>query len=187
VLPKPVQEITLRYEFDEATAIRQFHEWAGKPLPLSATSWHEGVAMLRLSGAAAGVNAARQKLGGEVVAHDGAQTFWRSLRDQREAFFRSTEPLWRVSVPPTSAPLQLGMAQWIEWGGGLRWHRGDADISTLRTKVAAVGGHVTLFRHGDKSAGVFHPLQPALVKIHRDLKSAFDPANILNRGRMDNF
>jgi glycolate oxidase FAD binding subunit len=143
--------------------------------------------MLRLSGAAAGVKAARLRLGGEVVADDIAFAFWRALRDQRDAFFQSAEPLWRVSVPPTTPPLALMMPQWIEWGGGLRWHRGPADAAALRIKVAAAGGHVTLFRHGDKSAGVFHPLQPALVKIHRDLKAAFDPENIFNRGRMDNF
>ena len=187
VLPKPRQDVTLCYELDEVTAIRQFNEWAGKPLPISATSWHEGVAMLRLSGAAAGVKAARQKLGGEVVADDLAGIFWRTLRDQHATFFQSPEPLWRVSVPPTSPPLQFAMPQWIEWGGGLRWHRGVADASVLRTKVGAAGGHVTLFRNGDKSAGVFHPLQPALEKIHRNLKAAFDPENILNRGRMDNF
>ena len=187
VLPKPAEDVTLRYEIDEAVAIRQFNEWAGKPLPISATSWHEGVAMLRLSGATAGVKAARLKLGGEVVADDTALPYWRALRDQRDAFFQSAEPLWRISVPSTSSPLALMMPQWIEWGGGLRWHRGPADVSALRTRVAAVGGHVTLFRNGDKSVGVFHPLQPALKKIHGDLKLAFDPDNILNRGRMDNF
>ncbi|MEO8386014.1 MAG: glycolate oxidase subunit GlcE [Betaproteobacteria bacterium] len=187
VLPKPVEELTLRYEFDEALAIRQFNEWAGRPLPISASSWHDGVAMLRLSGAAAGVKAARMKLGGELVGHDAATLFWRSLRDQRDAFFETTEPLWRVSVPPTTGPLDLQMPHWIEWGGGLRWVRGSADAVLLRATVAQAGGHVTLFRHGDKSVGVFHPLQPVLTKIHRDLKSAFDPENILNRGRMDNF
>ena len=187
VLPKPVEDLTLRYEFDEAMAIRQFNEWAGKPLPISAASWREGIAVLRLSGASAGVRAARLKLGGEVVSHEVALAFWRTLRDQRDAFFTSDEPLWRVSVPPTTRPLALMMPQWIEWGGGLRWHRGVAEIPVLRAKVAAVGGHVTLFRNGDKAVGVFNPLQPALVKIHRDLKAAFDPENILNRGRMDNF
>ena len=187
VLPKPAVDVTLRHEMDEATAIRQFNEWAGKPLPISATSWHEGVAMLRLSGASAGVKAARQRLGGDIIDDAIAGVFWRTLRDQRDAFFSSVEPLWRVSVPSTSPPLALMMPQWIEWGGGLRWHRGTADVSALRTKVAAVGGHVTLFRNGEKSVGVFHPLQPALKKIHRDLKLAFDPENILNRGRMDNF
>jgi glycolate oxidase FAD binding subunit len=50
-----------------------------------------------------------------------------------------------------------------------------------------VGGHATLFRGGDKSAGVFHPLAPAIMKIHRRLKAAFDPAGILNPGRMYDF
>ena len=187
VLPKPVAEVTLRYEFDEAMAIRQFNEWAGKPLPISATSWYEGVAMLRLSGAAAGVKAARQKLGGELVADDVGIAFWRSLRDQRAAFFQSTEPLLRLSVPPTTTPLTLTTPQWIEWGGAVRWLCGEVDMTTLREKMASVGGHVTLFRHGNKADGVFNPLQPVLAKIHRDLKLAFDPENILNRGRMDNF
>ena len=187
VLPKPTENLTLRYELDEAAAIRQFNEWAGKPLPISATSWHEGIAMLRLSGASAGVKAARQKLGGDVVANECASVFWRTLRDHEDAFFQSAEPLWRLSVPSTTLPLQLAMPQWIEWGGGLRWVRGAADAAMLRARIAAAGGHVTLFRNGDKSAGVFNPLQPALAKIHRDLKAAFDPENILNRGRMDNF
>ena len=52
VLPKPVEEATLQFEFDEATAIRRMNEWAGQPLPLSATSWHAGVLSVRLSGAA---------------------------------------------------------------------------------------------------------------------------------------
>lgn len=195
VLPKPADEITLRYEMDEATAIQRFNEWAGKPLPISATSWCDGVAMLRLSGAKAGVNAAREKLGGDVVANDavandvaaGAESFWRNLRDHRAAFFQSAEPLWRLSVPSTTPPMQLDLPQWMEWGGALRWVHGATDAKELRRKVEAIGGHVTLFRNGEKSNGVFHPLQPVLAKIHRNLKTAFDPANILNPGRMDNF
>lgn len=184
VLPKPADEITLRFELNEATAIQRFNEWAGKPLPISATSWRDGVAMLRLSGAAAGVKAAREKLGGEVVPNAGV--FWGELRDHRAAFFQPTEPLWRLSVPSTCKALDLNMPQWIEWGGALRWVRGAADATALRAKVATIGGHVTLFRNGDKSAGVFQPLPPMLARIHRNLKSAFDPENILNRGRMDN-
>lgn len=190
VLPKPAREITLRYEMDEATAIQRMNEWAGRPLPLSATSWCDGVLMVRLSGAESGVKAAQEKLGGENVADKMAHDFWSGLRDHRAGFFSSSEPLWRLSVPSTTPALQLNMPQWMEWGGALRWVRGIAgvntDITTLRAKVDAVGGHVTLFRNGDKSTGVFHPLQPVLGKIHRNLKTAFDPENILNRGRMDN-
>ncbi len=185
VLPSPADEITLSYEMDEATAIQRFNEWAGKPLPISATSWLDGVAMLRLSGAKAGVKAAREKLGGEPFA--GAEMFWRDLRDHRAAFFQSPEPLWRLSVPSTTPPIQLGLSCRMEWGGALRWACGAADAKELRRKVEAIGGHVTQFRSGDKSVGVFHPLPPVLAKIHRNLKTAFDPANILNPGRMDNF
>ncbi len=187
VLPQPTAERSLRFEMDEATATRRVNEWAGQPLPLSATSWQENVLMLRLSGAASGVKAAQEKLGGDVVDDAAAQSFWVELRDHRAAFFSGNAPLWRVSLPSTAAPLNLNLPQWIEWGGALRWLRGEIDARLLREKVAALGGHVTLFRHGDKSAGVFHPLPPKLVEIHRNLKSAFDPANIFNRGRMDNF
>jgi glycolate oxidase FAD binding subunit len=190
VLPKPASEITLRFEMDEAAAIQRMNEWAGKPLPLSATSWREGVLMVRLSGAIAGVKAAKEKLGGTVI--DDVESLanagvWTSLRNHRDAFFQSDKPLWRLSVPSTTQPLNLGMPQTIEWGGALRWVVGDADIKALRAKIEAVGGHVTLFRNGNKSAGVFHPLQSTLLPIHRNLKAAFDPENILNRGRMDNF
>ncbi len=187
VLPRPTAEITLCHAMDEATAIQRFNEWAGKPLPLSATAWHEGVAMVRLSGAAAGVNAAREKLGGDLVAEDDARAYWSDLRDQRTEFFASDMPLWRLSVPPTCPPLQMKLPQWIEWGGALRWVCGLTNAKALRAAMDTVGGHATLFRHGEKSLGVFHPLPPVLAKFHRNLKQAFDPANILNCGRMDNF
>ena len=39
-------------------------------------------------------------------------------------------------------------------------------------------------RGGDRQAGVFHPMAPALASIHRNLKNEFDPAGIFNPGRM---
>ncbi len=39
VLPRPVAERTLRFEIDEAAAIRQLNEWGGQPLPISASAW----------------------------------------------------------------------------------------------------------------------------------------------------
>jgi glycolate oxidase FAD binding subunit len=32
--------------------------------------------------------------------------------------------------------------------------------------------------------GAFHPLAPAIARIHERLKAAFDPAGIFNIGRM---
>src|SRR5260221_323259 len=187
VLPLPAAEVTLQFALDEAAAIKRVNEWGGRPLPLSATSWHENVLRVRLSGAASGVKAAREKLGGELIDAAAAATFWADLRDHRAVFFQGGVPLWRVSLPSAALPVNLNMPQRIEWGGALRWLRGDTDARALRDQVAALGGHVTLFKNGDKSAGVFHPLPTKLAAIHRNLKAAFDPANILNRGRMDNF
>jgi len=92
-----------------------------------------------------------------------------------------------VSVPQTAQPLALDASTLVDWGGGLRWICGDVDAFAVRSTAERTGGHATLFRGGDKSVGVFHPLKPAVAKIHRRLKSAFDPAGILNPGRMYDF
>jgi glycolate oxidase FAD binding subunit len=72
----------------------------------------------------------------------------------------------------------------IEWGGALRWLASGADARVLREAAKRAGGHATLFRGGDKSAGVFQLLEPAVMVIHRRLKREFDPAGIFNPGRM---
>jgi glycolate dehydrogenase FAD-binding subunit len=185
VLPLPPAEATLAFELDERSATVQANRWAGQPLPLSATSWQAGVLRVRLSGAESAVRAARERMGGTEVAD--AAPYWADLREQRLPFFAPAQALWRVSVPQTAEPLDLGTAPLIEWGGGLRWIAGDADAMRVRTSAERAGGHATLFRGGDKSAGVFHPLAPAIMKIHRRLKAAFDPAGILNPGRFYDF
>ena len=92
--------------------------------------------------------------------------------------------MWRLSLKSTTPPLNLPGTQLIEWGGALRWLATDADAQTVRAAAAFGSGHATLFRAGDKSAGVFQPLPPALQTIHRKLKRSFDPAGILNPGRL---
>jgi glycolate oxidase FAD binding subunit len=62
--------------------------------------------------------------------------------------------------------------------------RSRAGTATIRDAAARAGGHATLFRGGDRSQGVFHPLPPVLMKLHHNLKQAFDPAGVLNPGRL---
>jgi len=184
VLPLPVAETTLRFAVPEADALRMLNEWAGQPLPVSASCWSDGVLALRLSGARAAVEHAVRALGGEVTPD--CAPFWAGLREQRHAFFEGEAPLWRLSVPSTCGALALG-AQLIEWGGAQRWLRAPGDAATaqqIRAAVAACGGHATLFRGGDKDAGVFQPLAPAVARIHARLKAGFDPAGVFNPGRM---
>jgi glycolate oxidase FAD binding subunit len=185
VLPRPPAEATLAFEMDEARMIETVNRWAGQPLPLSATAWEAGVLRVRFSGAAAAVAAARAKLGGSEVPDGPA--YWESLREHRLPFFAADRPLWRLSVAQTAAPIAAGHPQLVEWGGGMRWVSGALATSRARDLADAAKGHATLFRGGDRAAGVFHPLAPAIAKIHRRLKDAFDPAGILNPGRMDNF
>lgn len=180
--PLPPAEITLRREHTQAEAIALMNAWAGRPLPLSATCHFGNQLYVRLSGAASAVRAARAKLGGEEVADDAS--FWARLREQQLDFFQGAQPLWRLSLKPTTPPLNLPGQQFIEWGGALRWLKSDADANTVRAAAAFGGGHATLFRAADKSAGVFHPLPPALLRIHQRLKHNFDPAGIFNPGRM---
>jgi glycolate oxidase FAD binding subunit len=186
VLPKPFAETTLRFALNEADTIRRLNEWGGQPLPLSASAWHDGQLTLRLSGADAAIKSARHKLGGDEVAD--AAAFWAALREQSAPFFADANgaPLWRLSLPPVAPPLGLPGAQLIEWGGAQRWLRTTQDAGTIRTAALAAGGHATLFRGGDRSAGVFHPLAPAVAKIHRNLKTEFDPSGVFNPGRMYN-
>jgi glycolate oxidase FAD binding subunit len=185
VLPVTVAETTLRFAVDEIEAIRKLNEWAGQPLPISASCWIDGVLALRLSGARAAVDNAVRTLGGDTMP-DCAR-FWTSLREQQHAFFEGDTPLWRLSVPSTVGAIVHGGSQLIEWGGAQRWLRAPADADSaqrIRSTVAACGGHATLFRGGDKGVGVFQPLAPAIARIHERLKAGFDPAGIFNPGRM---
>jgi glycolate oxidase FAD binding subunit len=186
VLPRPLVETSLRFEIDQTDAIRRLNEWGSQPLPISASMWHDGVLMVRLSGAQAAINAALKKMGGDEVPD--TQEFWIELREQKNSFFYSAEAapsvIWRLSVPSIAPPLALRGQQLIEWGGAQRWLKTDEDAAIIRAATAQVGGHATLFSGGDKRAGVFHPLAPAVAAIHRNLKAAFDPSGIFNPGRM---
>jgi glycolate oxidase FAD binding subunit len=191
VLPLPAATATLRFELDQASALQRLNEWAGRPLPLHASAWWQGLLVLRLSGAAAAVQAAAQSLGGERVAAELADSFWSGLRDQCDEFFVGARAalsrgatLWRLSLPQTAAPLALDGDCRIEWGGAQRWLCSEQPAALVRDAAEAAGGHATLFMGHDRSAGVFAPLKSPLDRIHRELKRAFDPDGVFNPGRL---
>ena len=199
VLPVPVARTTLRFDVNQADALRMLNTWGGQPLPLSASAWWQGVLVLRLAGAAAAVDAAVARLGGEVVDPAMADAFWTGLRDQSDEFFieagkrvdHSVEhgetpgaALWRLSVPSVAPPLALEGDTLVEWGGAQRWLVCNAPAAQVRAAAAAAGGHATLYRAQDKSPGVFAPLSTPLARIQRDLQTAFDPDRVFHRGRL---
>ncbi|MEG1054515.1 MAG: glycolate oxidase subunit GlcE, partial [Janthinobacterium sp.] len=115
VLPLPLREASLRLECAEIAALRMLNEWAGKPLPISASCWHDGVLTVRLSGAEAAVSAALRTLGGDVLAAEDAAAFWLLVREQTHAFFAGAGSLWRLSLPPHASAMILKGRQLIEW------------------------------------------------------------------------
>jgi glycolate oxidase FAD binding subunit len=190
VLPAPPAVKTLRFEMDQAEALKRLRGWARQPLPLNASAWWNGMLVLRLAGAQAAVHAAAAALGGEVIEPTLADTFWRGLRDHQDEFFGAAQKavaagatLWRVSVPQKTPPLQLSGEQLIEWGGGQRWVVTSAPAALLRDAAALAGGHATVFQ-GDKRAGAMAPLPAVQQRIQREMKDAFDPERLFNPGRL---
>jgi glycolate oxidase FAD binding subunit len=182
VLPMPPRQHTICLDVGEQEAIRLLNEWAARPLPISATCHLDGRLLVRLAGTAAGVAAAARQLGGTTV--DTQEEFWTSVREHTHQFFAGDDPLWRLAVASTSPVLPLAGKQLIEWNGALRWLMTDADPPLVRDVARKAGGHATLFRRGTASVDTFHPLEPGLKALHKRLKQVFDPAHILNPGRL---
>jgi len=199
VLPVVPASATLRFDCGEAEAIERLQAWGGQPLPLQASAWWQGALVLRLGGARAAVDAAVagfQAQGGDVIDAPLAQRFWGGLRDQTDEFFDQARRsllegagLWRISLPAGAAPLALQGEQLIEWHGAQRWWVSREPAAHIRAVAARAGGHATLYRARDKAAllagaTVFEPLQAPLDRIHRELKTSFDPDRVFNPGRL---
>ena len=191
VMPVTAACATVVFDSDQTAALEQLSRWAASPVPLSASAWQRERLYVRLAGARAAVESVLQRFGGTVIEARAASDWWQSLRDHGHDFFRFApadlaggECLWRMSVPDNTPPLALPGEQLLEWGGAQRWLRSAAPAVDIRAAVAARGGHATLVRAADKSAGVFTRLTQPLMAIHQRLKKSFDPAGIFNPGRL---
>ena len=201
VLPVAPGEATLRFECNQADALRKLHAWGGQPLPLNASCWvpdDSGVGQLyvRLRGASAAVEAACKSMGGTRLDNATVAPDWIACREQTLPWFadRAVRPdhaLWRLSVPAAAPVLALpqGALPLVEWQGALRWVQAPAAAGdALRAAALAVGGSASLFiaaRHdGSRTCGQFDLKSTALEQIHARLKRSFDPAGIFNPGRM---
>ena len=210
VLPAAVAQATLMcVGVKQTVALELLHRWGGQPLPLNASCWvfdnstspARDCLFVRLRGAVAALEAACPRMIADVQAQGGqasrmdpaqAESDWNACRDQTLPFFCATSPelgLWRLSLPQTTPALDLPYAQLIEWHGGLRWLWAPLSAQArLRQVAAESGGSALLFRAPQSASvaatGRFGPLTQALARIHQRLKAEFDPAGILNPGRM---
>lgn len=182
VLPKPQKEQTLILECSEDQAIEYFHQWAQEPLPISATCFADSQLLVRLSGSENAVAASAQRIGGETLVE--SKEFWRILKEQKLQFFRSEKTLWRLSLASDTPPLAIE-GEWLwEWGGAQRWLSSDVSPEVVRASAQEFGGHAVAFRNAPATTEIFHPLGTGLLQIHKNLKLAFDPNNILNPGKL---
>ncbi len=179
-------------------------------LPASAGPLSQGknVAAIRLEGAAISLPSRRDELttlltpkGGAFETLDAAasRALWRRLRDA-EPVAQTPGDLWRVSLAPTDGAKLLErlraagaapIAHFYDWAGGLVWlcfePAEDAQAGVLRPLAEELDGQATLLRAGDEiraRVGVFQPKPSALAALSRRVKESFDPAHILERGRL---
>jgi len=178
VLPKPAQEITLSFEMPADSAITTMCAWGGQSLPLSAAAHLGDTLYVRLSGVESSLRAARAKLGGERM--DKGDAFWREMREHQRGFFQDETPLWRLSVPPATSPLPLEGHWLIDWGGAQRWLKSSASSGEIRDAAQSAGGYAALFRGDTTNPVSLSAPDPALARIQKSIKQAFDPLGILN-------
>lgn len=182
VLPKAEADLTLIQELDADDALKKVHSLARQSLPISATCFDDNKLHIRLSGSHGTVKAARKMIGGdELTAGDN---FWQQIKEQQHAYFKSKLPLWRLSLASNSPVLDIAGKYLYEWNGAQRWLLSDENAEIIRNKIAQVGGHAQCFRNHVNRDHAFHPLNKGLLKIHRQLKQAFDPDGIFNPGRL---
>jgi glycolate oxidase FAD binding subunit len=138
---------------------------------------------------------------GEALLLEGTKSseLWRNatggaaLRDRKGT-------IWKISTAPgNAAALMAELAaanipvesHYFDWAGGLIWlalqEGAPAHATAIREVVDAFEGHATLMRASDAerlAEAVFHPRSSALSALYRNIKDAFDPGHLLNRGRL---
>ncbi len=182
VIPLAEVEITLVQECKLNTALQKMHHWMLQSMPLTASCYDGEKLYLRLASNQPEINEAIRVIGGDLL--DNSEQFWQQLKEHELDFFNSSKPLWRLSLASNVEPLSVEGDSFYEWGGALRWLNSDAPADEIRRLLNRHNGHATLFRNNKAGIEPFHELPTGLLKIHRELKQAFDPANILNPGKL---
>lgn len=180
-VPRPQAECTIKLDCSHTEAVQKMHQWATLPLPVSATCYDMENLYVRLSGAAAAVEQASRRLGGERLEDNDV---WQRIREHRYGFFSTQRPLWRISLA-SDTPLPDLEGKWLyEWGGALRWLISNEPAGRVHAFARAAGGYAMAFRHHAENSDYLEMPAPALLALHQRIKQAMDPAGIFNPGRM---
>ncbi|HET7203431.1 MAG TPA: glycolate oxidase subunit GlcE [Steroidobacteraceae bacterium] len=186
VLPSPAGTRTLRGTIAADEAIAFLASSTREGMPVTASFWSAGELHVRLEGSQGALDEAAAIVGGETLAPEAATRWWSDVCEQRLAHFTpAPAPLWRLHVPSVAPVTSLAPYESFafEWNGLQRWV-GGIDPATAHRIARECGGHAACFRGGAAGEEVFAPLPHALLELHRKVKRVFDPAAILNPGRM---
>jgi glycolate oxidase FAD binding subunit len=181
-------------------------------LPDHVASWFEGLpkadaaTVFRIEGVAPSVAHRREQLVAQlkgfgavtILDETASRALWRDIRDVKAFAVASARhrPLWRLSTAPASGYrlvdfITPAAQMFYDWAGGLVWvgmpYEDEADAGSVRTAVAALGGHATLIRAPAAvraSVDVFQPEEPGVRALSRRIKESFDPRGVLNPGRI---
>ncbi|MGZ8225476.1 MAG: glycolate oxidase subunit GlcE [Methylococcaceae bacterium] len=182
VLPLPVVEQTACLPLNPPDALRKMLALARQSLPVSGLSYDGQLLYVRLSGPEKAVTAAFNKLGGDALST--GDLFWRQLNEHQHEFFQGPMNLWRLSVPPATAELELSGDWFYDWGGGLRWLKSTEPAQRIFAIAEQAQGHAMLFKGQDRTGDVFQPLTGKLQQLNYNLKQAFDPFGLFNPYRL---
>lgn len=197
-----------------SAALQSSHEVVGAAHLPAALAGHavagagEAVTLVRVEGPGPSVDWRAKALCSELagfgptaeLGRDDSLAAWAAVRDVRPLVEPADRPVWRLSVPPMSGPAVVEALRphgtptaFYDWGGGQVWLTLDgpapAEAATLiRAAIAHCGGgHATLVRAPEDvraAVPVFQPQDGALAALSRRLKETYDPARVLNPGRM---
>ena len=210
ILPKPAATATLRCQISQEKALRILNEWAGQPLPLSASCWignasGDGQLTIRLAGAAAAIKAAIPLMSPVVTASEvdpqSAEKFWKDLREHQLSSLENLaadQTLYRLALPAACGPLTIPGADneiILEWHGQQRWIKAPGDEATftlIKQLATSHGGHATRFKQGANVDSAFQRFtllseqahSKALEVVQARLRSAFDPAGVFATKRL---
>jgi glycolate oxidase FAD binding subunit len=212
VLPRPETETTLVLRgLDDARAVAALSAALGSPYDVGGAAHLPGVlgadarTLVRLEGFGFSVEHRAAALARTLARFGTAERLepaasaelWRGVRDVLPLVEPREQAIWSISTAPTHGPRLVaalpGVARaWLyDWGGGLVWLAAEAvedcGAAAIRTALRPLGGHATLVRAPDDvraALPVFEPPAPAVLRLSAALKASFDPAGVLNPGRM---
>jgi glycolate oxidase FAD binding subunit len=202
VVPAPEATATLVFDgLGVAEAVEAMTSATGTPYEVTGAAHApsglgDGPAtLLRLEGFAGAVRHRARELARALDRFGPARVVegpgeWAWVRDAA-GFAGRPGAVWRISVRPTDgvrvAAALPGAELILDWAGGLVWALVPEETD-VRAALAGVPGHATLARASSAARarwGVFHPEPAPVAAISAALRARFDPAGVLNPGRMD--